>query len=338
LPLIFFAWANLHAGWAAALLFLGAAITGRAVDRLRRKVSGDDAPIIPWLLLTGLCLFATSFNPWGWHLHHEIYLYATTYKSFGLWEEYEEPNFGAPSMSALTILFVLLILFAARATKRAPVWRWETIFPIFLFLYEGLKAQRHVLLMIEVAAVPIARDLDVLLQARWWPILRERLKTFQSQQRLAMGDAWLCLVAGVIVGALFLATPLPRQIEVGGNVKPGLLAFIRAHPDRFHRPLVTTWNAGPLLWDLRPDFRVSFDDRGDFYKDPAVFAFIDIYHSQGGWRDTLAKGNFDSAILDDYLPLTQNILLLPGWRQVYQDAKSTVFWRSRNAVTSPLNK
>ena len=337
-PLIFFAWANLHAGWAAAFVFLGAAMTGRAFDRLRRKVSGDDAPIIPWLGLTGLCLLATSFNPWGWHLHHEIFLYATSYKSFGLWEEYEQPNFGDLSMAALTILFVLGIFFAARAARRAPVWRWEMIFPVFVFLYEGLKAQRHVLLMIEVAAVPLARDLDVLLQARWWPIVRERLRTFQEQQRLAMGDAWLCLVAAVAMGALFLVSPASRKIEVGGNVKPGLLAFIRDHPDRFHRPLVTTWNAGPLLWDLRPGFRVSFDDRGDFYKDPTVFAFIDLGKTAGGWRDTLAKGNFDSAILDDYLPLTQNILLLPGWKQVYQDAKSTVFWRTKMPVITPLKE
>ena len=329
LPIIFFAWANLHAGWAAAFVYLVAAMTGRALDRLRRKVSGDDAPLIPWIGLTALCLLATSFNPWGWHLHHEIYLYATAYKSFGLWDEYQAPNFSDPSMSALTILFVLGIFFAVRATRRAPVWRWEALLPVFVFLYEGLKAQRHVLLMIEVAAVPMARDLDVLLYARWWPDWRECLRNFQAQQRLARGDAWLCLVAAILMGAVFVATPISRSIDVGGNLKPDLLAFIRDHPDRFRRPLVTTWNAGPLLWDLRPGFRVSFDDRGDFYKDPTTFAYIDLYHTKPGWRDTLAKGNFDSAILDDYLPLTQNILLLPGWTQVYHDSKSTIFWRAK---------
>jgi hypothetical protein len=328
LPLIFWAWANLHAGWAAAFVFWGAAMGGRALDRLRKRVSGDDAPIIPWLGLALVCLFATSFNPWGWHLHHEIFLYATTYKSFGLWEEYAKPNFGDPGMSALTITFILLVIFAARATRRAPVWRWETILPVFFFLYEGLRAQRHVLLLIEVAAVPVARDLDVLLLGRWWPRLRSQLKSFQAQQRLANGDAWLCLVAALVAGLAFPHAGAARKIEVGSSVTTGLLNFIRDHPDRFRRPLVTTWNAGPLLWNLRPDFRVSFDDRGDFYGDPTVFAFVALFNTDSGWRETLAQGDFDSAIVDDYLPLTNNLPLLPAWKRVYQDAKTTVFWRS----------
>jgi len=101
--------------------------------------------------------------------------------------------------------------------------------------------------------------------------LRERLKQFQAKQRLAGGDAWLALVAALVLTALFVKTPIAQNIHVGENVTPRLVAFLRDHPDRFHRPLTTTWNAGPLLWNMRPDFRVSIDDRFDFYGDDAVF-------------------------------------------------------------------
>ena len=331
LPIIFVAWANLHAGWSAALVFLAASVVGRLVDRFLKRISGEDGPVIPWIGLILLCTLATSFNPWGWSLHRQVFLFATTYKSFGLWNEYAEPNFSDPSMSAITVLCFLIVLFFVRTLRRAPVWRWEVVLPVLFFLYEGLKAQRHVILLMEVGAVPLGRDLEVLLHGRWWPWLRERLRQFQERQRLAGGDAWLALLAAVAIGWLFIRTPIAQQITVGESVTPQLLSFIRDHPDRFHRPLVTTWNAGPLLWNLRPDFRVSFDDRGDFYGDKTVFAFVDLYNGAPGWRGTFDQGQYDSAVLDDYLPLGQLLALMPDWKTVYRDKKTVVFWKARPA-------
>jgi len=118
-----------------------------------------------------LCALATSLNPWGWALHRHIFLMATTLKSAALWMNIP-PNFATPSMSAITVLFILTVVFMARIFKRAPLWRWETVLPVLFFLYEGLKAQRHVLLLMEVAAVPVARDMEVLLHGAWWPFLR----------------------------------------------------------------------------------------------------------------------------------------------------------------------
>ena len=201
------------------------------------------------------------------------------------------------------------------------------------FLLEGLKAQRHVLLLAEVAAIPIGRDLEVLLHGAWWPSLRERLKDFQANQRLAFGDAWLALLASLVLTCFFLRTPDAQTIQVGKRVTPHLLAFLRDHPDRFHRPLTTTWNAGPLLWNMRPDFHGSFDDRGDFYGDKTVFAYVDMSKGAPGWRETFDKGNYDSALLDPYLPLNELLHALPGWKEVYRDKNTVVYWK--DAVESP---
>ncbi len=144
LPIIFAVWANIHSGWAAGLVFLVGSMAGRLLDRIIHGVTGEDAPLIPWIGLTLLCTFATWFNPWGWHLHKQVFLFATSYKSFALWDEYLPPNFGGPSMSAITVLFLLGVIVAAHARSITPRWRWEYVFPFLFFLYEGLKAQRHV--------------------------------------------------------------------------------------------------------------------------------------------------------------------------------------------------
>jgi hypothetical protein len=328
LPLVFVAWANLHAGWAAALIFLCGAVAGRVIDRLRKTVTGEDAPVIPWIALILVCALATSINPWGWQLYRHVFLLATSYKSIGLLNESQPPNFSDPRMSAYMILFIVLVFFLARTFRRAPAWHWEAVVPVLFFLYEGLKTQRHVLLLTEVAAVPLGRELEVVLHGTWLPFVRDRLRQFQARQRLAQGDVWLSVLVGMALTALFLKTPLSHRLEVGPSVTPRLLAFVRDHPDRFHRPLNTTGNAGPLLWNLRPDFRVAFDDRFDFYGDPTVYAFVNLYNGAPGWRQTLEQGRFDSALLEPELPLGQLLGLRPDWKAVYRDKTTVVFWHT----------
>jgi len=327
LPIIFAAWANLHAGWMAGLLFLAISIGGRLLDRFTYRVDGEDAPVIPWLGLTLLCLLATALNPWGWQLHRHIFGMITGLKSAALWDEYLPPNFSVPSMSAIAVLFILAVVFCSRITKRAQPWTWEAALPILFFLYEGLKAQRHVLLLIEIAAVPIARDLEVLLHGTLLPSLRERLQEFQAQQRLAGGDAWLAIIAVLALTNVFVRAPIAQEIRVGRSLKPQLVSFLRDHPDRFHRPLTTTANAGPLLWNLRPDFRVSIDDRGDFYGDEVVYSFVNMTTGSAGWEDKLEKGNYDSLIIEPYLQINQLLHYLPEWKEVYRDDHVVVYWR-----------
>ncbi len=199
--MIFIAWANLHAGWLGALAFLALAMAGRLADRATGRVDGHDAPIIPWLGLTALCALVVSINPWGWDLYRSVFHLATGLKSASLWIEYLPPNFGTPSlgdigMSAIAVLFLLIVVFLARASDRAPRWRWEMVLPVLFFLWEGLKAQRHVLLLVEIAAVPLARDLQSLLPGVL-PALDEIFDRFQARQREAGGDAWLALVAAL---------------------------------------------------------------------------------------------------------------------------------------------
>jgi hypothetical protein len=91
--------------------------------------------------------------------------------------------------------------------------------------------------------------------------------------------------------------------------------------------LTTTWNAGPLLWNARPDFRVSMDDRGDFYGDKEVFAFVDMNNGLPGWQEKLKKDDYDSLILDPYLEINHRLQSLPEWKKVYLDKNVVIYWK-----------
>ena len=97
---------------------------GRLLDRIFKRVDGDEAPLIPWVGLTLLCTLATSLNPWGWELHRHVFLVATNLKSIALLVEDLPPNFATPSMSAITVLFIVIVVFMARVFRCAPLWCW----------------------------------------------------------------------------------------------------------------------------------------------------------------------------------------------------------------------
>ena len=89
----------------------------------------------------------------------------------------------------------------------------------------------------------------------------------------------------------------------------------------------------PAALEPAAGFRVSFDDRFDFYGDKTVYSFNDLERGIPGWRDTLAKGDYDSAILDPGLPLNQLLHLTSGWHEVYRDAHAEVYWRDVASVS-----
>ena len=108
-------------------------------------------------------------------------------------------------MSAITVLFIIGVLVLARLIRRAPLWRWETVVPVLFFLDEGLKAQRQVLLLMEIAAAPVARDLQALLRrALAFPSCATGCGISPTASGSRGGDAWLALVAGVVLVLLFL--------------------------------------------------------------------------------------------------------------------------------------
>ena len=46
-----------------------------------------------------------------------------------------------------------------------------------------------------------------------------------------------------------------------------------------------------------------------------------------GWQETLAEGNYDSAILDPYLKLNDLLRAEPDWHEVYRDEHAVVYWK-----------
>lgn len=325
LPLIFAWWANIHGGFAAALLFLGLSIFGRLIDYRRQKRPIDQV-MITWLAILVICANATLLTPHGWRLHQLILEMVFHIKSFAYWNEFRSLQFIPLTPLAIAYLFILGGLALGRFSSQSTRWSWELVLPLLLFLYFGFKVQRHVMLLLVVAAVPVCRNLDGCLSLLISPELRQRLERWAEIERHNLSYLWIIPAAVVLAIPSFLSSTNAKSLRVGDqNISAAAVDFIRAHRSQFQRPLVTTWNAGALVYHLAPDFRITFDDRTEFYGDARLKPYIALLFTKPGWEKTLSEGRYDSIILDHDFALVDALRRAPQWQLVYEDPSAVIF-------------
>ncbi|PAW76619.1 MAG: hypothetical protein B9S32_14670 [Verrucomicrobia bacterium Tous-C9LFEB] len=325
LPLIFAFWANIHGGFAAALLFLGLSVVGRLMDyRVQRRPI--DQAMTTWLAILVICANATLLTPHGWRLHQLIWEMVFHIKSFAYWNEFRSLQFIPLTPLALAYLFILGGLALGGLSSRSTRWSWELVLPLLLFLYFGIKVQRHVMLLLVVAAVPVCRNLDGCLRLLISPDLRQRLERWAEIERNNLSYLWIIPAAVALVIPCFLSSSGAKSLRVGDpNISVAAIDFIRTHRSQFQRPLVTTWNAGALVYHLAPDFRITFDDRTEFYGDARLKPYIALLFTKPGWQKTLREGNYDSIILDHDFALVKALRQAPQWQLVYEDQSAVIF-------------
>jgi hypothetical protein len=333
LPPLFGLWANLHGGFVAGLVWLGARVVGFALDRTSGRGS-----LRGWSGLLMACAAGTLINPHGARLHAHIWEELVELKTVRYWMEFAPPDFYGPSLLAAVVLattFVLLIGLRAGALADLP---WQEFLPVLVFLFFSFKSQRHVFLLLPIASVTICRAVvgtvgrPVVLPHRW--------RRVAEGLREARGEWWAVPLLAVLFGAWLAASGLPERLRVGEqHLSKGAADFLAASLPRVQRPLTTSTTGGPVLYYFFPACRVSFDDRGEFYRDRENLKFIHLFAMAPGWRATLSEKPFDAAILPPGMPLVQGLALLPEWREAYRDDVVVIFLHGpaeRSAGNAPV--
>jgi len=333
LPLLFGLWANLHGGFVAGIVWLGARVAGFALDRTSGRGSLRD-----WSGLLAACAAVTLVNPHGARLHAHIWEELVELDTVRYWMEFAPPDFYGPSLLAAVVLattFALLIGLRAGALADLP---WQEFLPVLVFLFFSFKSQRHVFLLLPVASVTVCRAVIGMLARP--VVLPHRWRRFAELLREARGEWWAVPLLALLFGAWLAAGGLPQSLRVGEqHLSKGATDFLAANLSRVQRPLTTSTTGGPLLYYFFPALRVSFDDRGEFYRDRENLKFIHLFAMAPGWRATLSERRFDAAILPPGMPLVQGLALLPEWREAYRDDVVVIFLHGpdeRSAGNAPV--
>ncbi len=301
-------WVNLHGGYLAGFLVLGAYWLGALMERSRTKLA----------TLTGvalLCGIASLLNPNGYllHVHNIRFLQSDFFKNW--LAEYSSMKFDSPD--ALGFALWLALLFPTLASCR-PKLSAASALVLISWTYFALYAARNIPLMAIFTAPIIAPALSEAARRRW----REFSK--HSTQLSASGRGWPVAVAAAIVAIACV----PRPTAIPGDRWPvAAVKFVKGNPGQFAGNMFNQYMWGGYLMEYLPDHRVFVDGRADFYGEPLVKEFDDVTALRTNWTQILAKYDVRWTLMPTDHRLNVALALKSEWRVAYTDEVSAIYRR-----------
>lgn len=337
-------WVNLHGGFVAALVTVGAFAAGAGLEQLwaARQQSGECRLFWPpaamrYGLLFGGCAAATLLNPWGWELHGHIAGYLQSDFILTHVQEFQSPDFRKEAMKGLEATMLLSLICCGRM-----LWRGEFVWPLLTlaWAHAALTSVRHAPLFMIVAAPMLALELTRLLNdgARGGNSLLKTLKDIaddysgggqSSSERGVPLLSWLTLAA-----MLALAFTLQnRQQDPHWKAEFPSFRFPAGACDAVGerlagaRVLTTDQWGDYLIYRLHPKYHAFIDGRSDFYDPRVRDDYLALMGANWNWSQLLDRYQFESALLPLDWPLGSLLKSSPEWELVYDDGQSLYFER-----------
>jgi len=259
IPLMFMAWANLHAGFIAGL-----AILAFLALKNRQKVLAA---------VLGLSILATFINPYGPRLYVEVA--RTTFDGSLHFQIAEWAIFYVPIAATA---FVCLWGAGFWLLRRNKLSNWLDVRPI-LFV-AAMSATRNIPLFV-IASI---KDLDNFFEEIKSQLPKKPDRLSKTVLRLfAIGTmGWLVYVFAIT------SIPWPQPY---GTYPVQAVAYLRAHPCSGH--IFNDYNyGGYLIWQL-PSQPVYIDGRMPSWRNSSGQKYFDIYNKVID-NKTTAKSQFES--------------------------------------------
>lgn len=317
LPLVFLAWANLHAGFVLGLAVLpilfGAALL-REPDRWR-----------PLFLLGVACVAVCAANPNGIEVIVRPLRYAfdtsSPFRRLGEWRPPFEPggiqSWLYPYAIAAFALATAVATFAQ--IRREQSWRWDLVAAVLvgvLTLALSLRSRRIVPFFAIAQTVIVAHALAQATR----PALRHAPALVPPLAAIALGLYWLLPLPQRSYAFDYLTAHYEFPVETANYIEHNQLAG----------RVFAYYNWGGYL-HMRTGGRmqVFIDGRADTVFTDATFVdYMKVLHQQPGWREVVDASRVEWVLWPvDVGQVAQQLLGSQEWELVYQDYKSALLRR-----------
>jgi hypothetical protein len=313
-------WANLHASFLMAPLWLAAAALGCA---LNTALWGGEAKLARgYALSAAVALAATLSNPYGWRLHRHVAAYLCDSELLARVGEFQSFNFhlaGSAQVVAALLVAMAGVVLAAGAR------RLDQALLSCGLVWMALRSARGLPLM-ALLAVPIAcgaltRWLETSAGwrapvARWMAAALEYSRGLRRLDQRMHGLVPSLLAARALAALLPSAGFPPDEFPVAAAGKLPAAARLLA-PDKY---------GGYLIYRFGGTRPVFFDGRSDYYGTEFLKRYLRMTELRPGWRREVASWNFTHALLPAASPLSA-ALTGDGWRELYRDRVAVVLKR-----------
>jgi hypothetical protein len=349
LPLVMIPWANLHGGFVAGILMLGAYAGGELCawmfepDRTARRAAL--ANFAKYLFALAGCAVASLVNPYGYRVHVHIFRYLNDQTLLQNTSEFQALNFHHP---AAALFGVLLLMGSAGMFWHLTRKRYAWVLLVGGWSWLALTATRNFPIFVICAAAPIALASKEIVEAlsgapvaSW---VKRAVRSFDgfSSEIATLETPWrthlLSVAAFVLLASLAAGVAAPdalqaRYSEDNYPVRVVDEVLAKAAPGRI---LTTDAWAGYLIYRMFPSIRVFFDGRGDFYGGAFGNQWRSILNAEYGWEAQLTHFGVDTVLLPVRAPLVGALKESHNWTPVYDDGAAILF-RSINQNSSQVS-
>lgn len=255
LPLFFYLWACLHAGFLLGLVILAIwTLWEIIVHYLPRLLPKNFIPLTKpllyqWFIIASLCVGATLLTPYGFTLYHFLSDYRDTFYQHHIKEwlpPYAFPlHYGHLLGSAIVISSTLVVYTVLN--KKHLIFNYLIV---GLFLIMAFKSVRHFpLLMISWL---------LLIAPYFLPEITRRL-TLPHTRLFALGaSSFLAImIVYTIIATSFTSTPFTSYCR---DYPCAATVFLKQHPE-YHDHLLNSYNFGGYLIGVAPEIPLFIDGR-----------------------------------------------------------------------------
>ncbi|MCX7410673.1 MAG: hypothetical protein NTZ32_21575 [Planctomycetales bacterium] len=330
-PLLFAAWANVHASFLMGLALLGCCVVGRVVDLLRRtgsiqRVLRDDGVRRSFLLLE-LAAAAVLLNPYGIELYAEALRFSSNENLQELteWSPLSLREGQGQVFAAVAVLLAMLYRWTPRRVQT-----WEVL-ALVVFGAGALWSNRLLIWWAPVAACLVALHG----YSAWRAACRQPLIPAVAPR----AGKW----SVVMVGLVFISfgySPLGVKVMHGKN--PALkkavstytpiatVEYLKENPPQ--GLVFNTYEWGDFLqWSGPPGMKVFVNSHAHLVPRDIWQAYMQVIEQRAGWEEIFDRYGVNTIVLDkDYRePLIKKMKEDDKWKVGLERDGQVVFVRKK---------
>ena len=321
IPIVFVMWVNLHGGYIAGFMVLGAMLVGEVANHVL-GFSGSE--VLSWkrwrklLIITAISGAVLLINP------YTIAVLQLPFKTVNIGvlqdfiEEWAAPNFHELYQQPMVWMLLLTLVIIGWSGRRLDATDAALL---VIFAYISFLARRNIGLFALICAPILSRHASALIGCYRW-----------GQRPLSRGSPminWIILL--LILSAALLKALVPLVPASQAQAEAKILPVEAADWIMANQPAGQLFNSynwgGYLLWRLWPEYPIYADGRTDVYPNAFLQEYLQIVTGQKDAPTLFDERGIRTVIIEQESPLVAQLAQSGLWQEAYRDEKAAVLTR-----------
>ena len=352
LPLMMALWTNLHGGFVAGLILVGAYAAGEVIsgaieiDPEARARAWASARRYGWI--AAACAAASLVNPYGWNLHIHIAKYLVDSSIQTGIQEFMPYSFQHPMAKYVEMM---MLLAGAAAVWNAYHRRFGYAILLVLWGPAGLFSARHLPIFAIVAApilavflTELAAPMSAATVAEWLRRMARGVAGFNAEigavERVGRVPVWLGISVLALAGLFWLHAGPKFDASFNPKKFPVKAAGMLGGPEYASGVFTTDQWGDYLIYRHYPNVKVFIDGRSDFYGEKFGDRYLEVLDSKWNWEKPLDEYGVRTVLLPAEASVASVLKGSSHWRVGYDDHVAIVFARVADGQQSagPLHQ